>query len=139
MKTLPLIAVLLFCFLNLPCLKAQSEPNQLLMISRSTTDSIQLRWAPGSFSLWQQIRAKGLQLNRQTMMRDGKLLPLASRSQSIVIAPNLRPAPLSAFEVAGATDDHVAIGGQAIYGESFLPNGGEGPESLESMINRDTD
>lgn len=112
--------------------------NYIPMISRATPDSVQLRWAPGSPQLWRQARKQGLRLTRQTMMREGKLLPLAERQQSRVLQV-LRPAPMSAFETRGATDDYVAIGGQALYGETFLPNGGEGPESLEALINGATD
>ncbi|WP_273446700.1 fibronectin type III domain-containing protein [Neolewinella agarilytica] len=141
MGTLRLSAfLLLFCFSFQAKLVAQQQENQLAMIAHSTTDSVLLRWAPGSFQLWQQVRTKGLQLSRQTMMRDGKLLPLAERQQTTVIAQDLRPAPLAAFETAGATDDFVAIGGQAIYGESFLPQTDDADEvSLGALFNGATD
>lgn len=134
-----LLLILVICWGFSSPLIAQQE-NRLSMIANVSPDSVQLRWAPGSFALWRQIQDKGLRLSRQTVMRDGQVLPLAERQQAVVIAADLRPAPLTAFEIAGATDDFVAIGGQAIYGESFLPATDDTDDvSLGTLFNGATD
>ncbi|MEM9524992.1 MAG: hypothetical protein AAGA31_00215 [Bacteroidota bacterium] len=134
-----LLSTTLLLFLSLcTCGRAQlhaQEVYQLPMIARSTVDSIQLRWAPNSPELWRQLRRTGLRLTRQTVMRDGKLLPDAVRQQKTVLA-TISPAPVAAFEARGAADKYVAIGGQALYGESFLPQGeGDDAASLTGLLN----
>lgn len=137
MNALKLSFILLLGIFCTSPLVAQQQ-NYLSMIYRATPDSVQLRWAPGSPYLWQLVRKRGLRLSRQTVMRDGELLPLAERQQ-IRVLQVLRPAPMSAFETRGALDDYVAIGGQAIYGETFNPNGQEGGDDLSGLFNGATD
>lgn len=134
---LPLL-LLLLCG-GMTALHGQVQEH-ISMIARSTTDSVQLRWAPASPLLWRAARNQGIRLTRQTMMRDGKLLPLAERQQQRVLADNLRPQPVEAFATAGAEDDFVAIGGQALYGESFLPQTDPEDEvSLGALFNASTE
>lgn len=138
-STFGLLLTLAICYGFSGQVSAQQE-NQLAMIANASTDSIQIRWAPGSYEMWRQIREKGLRLSRQTVMRNGQMLPLAERQQAVIIAADIRPAPLATFETLGATDDFVAIGGQAIYGQSFLPSTDENDDvSLGALFNNATD
>ncbi len=129
-----LLLVLLLCTCVCAPLHAQ-ETFQLPMIAHSSLDSIQLRWAPNSPELWRHLRRAGLRLTRQTVMRDGKLLPFAERSQKTELGV-FSPAPMPDFEAAGAEDQFVAIGGQALYGETFLPQGdGEEEMGISGLLN----
>lgn len=101
-------------------LSGQDDLHQLAVIARSSLDSVQLRWAPSSPLLWRHLREHGVNVLRYTVMRDGELLSAAERAQGRQLNDTiLKPAPVAAFEQAGAADKYVAIGGQAIHGESF--------------------
>ena len=114
--------------------------NYLAVIARSYGDSVRLRWGPGNYAVWEAMLERGVTVTRYQLAKDGDLLPLSVRRVGVPVGNNPhRAAPVAAFEAAGATDDYVAIGGQAIYGESFLPaasEDGTSAEYTETLINQ---
>lgn len=114
---------------------AQSD-SSIEIIACSNIDSVQLRWAPSSPYLWSVMREQGINLTRQTVMRDGKMLPLAERREIKIMGANpILPAPFELFEEKGMNDKYIAIGAQAIYGEDFVVETGTEGDDIGSLIN----
>lgn len=142
---------LVFTLLLLPffctCVRAQIDApastlpggiGTLQLTAMSLTDSVRLRWAPTSYQLWKDLQRVGLYVERNTLMRGGKMLPLAERQQSrrLNLSP-LKPVAEVAFGNLAGRDRYVAIGGQAIYGETFRASGGATTnETYGSILNQ---
>jgi uncharacterized protein len=91
------------------------DPIQVL--SRTSADSIVLRWAPIETNYWMAANKHGYTIERYTLIRDGKSLSTPER-KLLTPAP-LKPYPESQWEVIVNNNKYVAIAAQALLGESF--------------------
>lgn len=130
--------LLAFFLLGTTLLTAQEDNTyKIPMMAQLTDGQVKLRWAPGSPMIWEAMRQSGIYVDRHTLMRDGKLLPLAERQTFVRLTPQpLRPASEEAFGSRAEEDRYVAIGGQALYGASFevTSNQGDNPD-MGALIN----
>lgn len=129
--------VLLCCCLFFALGAQEVDPNQIPMMAQLSDGQVRLRWAPTSPMVWAQMRSTGMYLDRHTVMRDGKMLPLAERQAYVRLQPQpILPASEAAFGQRAAEEQYVAIAGQAIYGASFevTSNQGENPD-MGALIN----
>ncbi|MEM1358158.1 MAG: hypothetical protein AAGF89_08165, partial [Bacteroidota bacterium] len=120
-----LVFALLLGLLPCTCVLAQNpvsvlEEDEIRVLAQSYVDSVRLRWAPTNYRMWEAMRTTGLHLERNTIMRNGEMLPLAEREQVTVLTSSpIAPLPEAAFGALAAENRYVAIGGQALYGENF--------------------
>jgi hypothetical protein len=116
----------------------ESAEDGLEMIARSFTDSVRLRWAPTNYRMWAKVRNAGLHVERNTLTRNGEMLPLAERQQiSRLTTSPITPKPEPDFGARAAENRYVAIGGQALYGESFEPGSSAGDDaSYGGILNK---
>ena len=108
---------------------AENKKPEIQVIARVQKDRILLRWAVTSPIAWKKLNKYGYSVERYTVTRDNKTL---SSPEKIVLAKNLKPAPLEEWEKLIETNDNAAILAQAIYGEEFAVTG---KDNLESIIN----
>ncbi len=132
----------LLFFLSGMALRAQGDPTyKIPMMAQLTEGQIKLRWAPGSPMIWEEMRRAGIHIDRHTLMRDGKMLPLEQRQAFVRLTEQpLWPAAEEAFGSRSEADRYVAIGGQALYGASFevTSNQGDDPD-MGALINTAVD
>jgi fibronectin type 3 domain-containing protein len=107
--------ILLVLFLSFQRVGFGQESVQL--IGRAHADSIVLRWAPTSPTAWQLLNKFGYQVERYTILRNGKMLDQPEHVKLSTQA--LVPQPLAQWEALAEKDKYVAIAAQAIYGQSF--------------------
>jgi hypothetical protein len=105
------------------------------MIGQSDGQQIKLRWAPTDWVLWESLRTAGVYLERQTIVRDGKVLPAAERLvRTRLMDTLLLPAGPGVFAVLADKDQYAAVAGQAFYGKTFNTDGGKpGASSMLSQ------
>lgn len=113
---------LVFILLGASCLPAGSQNLdtlglELKVLARTSTDSIVLRWAPADVQSWLAGNRNGYQVERFTLLRDGKLLDLPEKK-------TLTPLPIMPWEETRwasivSTDKYTAIAAQALFGDSF--------------------
>jgi uncharacterized protein len=107
------------------------------MMAQVNSGTVLLRWAPGSPMIWEQMRSAGIYIDRHTLMRDGKMLPLEQRQTFVRLTQEpLRPAPEAEFGSRAEADRYIAIGGQAIYGAGFDVTSNQGSNTeMGALIN----
>jgi hypothetical protein len=107
------------------------------VMAQLTDGEVRLRWAPGSPFIWEEIRRTGIYIDRHTLMRDGKLLPLEQRQAFVRLNEQpLRPASEEVFAGFALTEKYIAIGGQSLYGSSFDLNSNQGSNTdMGALIN----
>ncbi len=131
-----LFALLLLCVAKL--MQAQGDNSyKAMMLAQVNNQTVQLRWAPGSPMIWEEMRRVGVYIDRHTLMRDGKVLPLEQRQTFVRLTQEpLKPAPEEAFGSRSASDAYIAIGGQALYGASFDVTSNQGSNTdMGALIN----
>ncbi|MEM9931404.1 MAG: hypothetical protein AAF840_16430 [Bacteroidota bacterium] len=138
-----LILALLLGLLPCTCVLAQNPVSvipgdEIKVLAQSYSDSVRLRWAPTNYRMWEAMRTIGLHLERNTIMRDGEMLPVAEREQATVLTTSpLQPRPEADFGALAADDRYIAIGGQALYGERFDLESSEGDDgSYGGILNQ---
>jgi fibronectin type 3 domain-containing protein len=97
--------------------RADTTLRELMVLARTSPDSIVLRWAPPRASDWLKANRSGYRLERFTVLRDGKLLPTVERE--ILLPGVLLPLPLDGWEPLVPRDKYAAIAAQALHGDSF--------------------
>jgi fibronectin type 3 domain-containing protein len=86
-------------------------------IGKAHADSIVLRWAPNNPTAWQLLNNFGYQVERYTILRNGKML---DQPEYIKLSSEaLVPQPLAQWETLAEKDKYAAIAAQAIYGATF--------------------
>ena len=133
-QLLGVLTILLMCGVML----AQGDISYKIPVLAELSDGqVKLRWAPGSPMIWEEMRRTGIYVDRHTLMRDGKMLPLAERQAFVRLTVEpLRPSPEEAFGSRAETDAYIAIGGQALYGESFEVTSNQGDnQDMGALIN----
>lgn len=94
------------------------------VLARPLEKSILLRWAPGTSMAWKLGNRYGYQLERFTIMRDGKTLNQPERK--LLSLQPIKPLPLDDWEPLVEKDNYAAVAAQAIYGETFEMEGASG-------------
>jgi fibronectin type 3 domain-containing protein len=97
-------------------------------------DAILLRWAPGNSILWKQTNKYGFNVERYTMVRDGKTLPEPELKK--LTASPLKAKPLDEWEQIAQNDDYAAIIAQALYGEEFELAPGSQQSNIMTIVNK---
>lgn len=98
-------------------------PAGIQMIARPLKDSILLRWAPANYHTWDLGNRYGYKVQRFTVLRDSMFLP---KPELNILHPDaLLPLPLVKWEPL-INVRFAMIAAQAIYGESFIVDAGEG-------------
>ncbi|MBR6177803.1 MAG: hypothetical protein IKQ70_07980 [Bacteroidales bacterium] len=106
------LLLLMLCLCGYMPLLAQ---NNLNIISKTTGNTIELRWAPTNLDAWRYGNDFGYKLERITIFRDGKqLIPV----ETVVLSTALRIKSLSEWE-KHADEKYFAIAGECIFGEHY--------------------
>lgn len=110
--------------------KAQNNQKDLYMIARPLKDSIILRWAPSNYETWDLGNKYGYNIVRLTILRDSLLLE--KPEEKFLTTNALKPMVLSDWEPLVKSNRYAAIAAQAIFGETFKIEVGEGfiPENV---------
>jgi hypothetical protein len=90
-------------------------------IAKTFGDSIIIRWAPNTPMAWKLSNKDGYVVERYTLPKDQKDAKKTD-VMKVVLASNLKPAPLEQWEPVAKQSDFGAIAAQAIYGKSFNVN-----------------
>ena len=99
------LLLLMLCLCGYMPLLAQ---NNLNIISKTTGNTIELRWAPTNLDAWRYGNDFGYKLERITIFRDGKqLIPV----ETVVLSTALRIKSLSEWE-KHADEKYFAITGE---------------------------
>ena len=93
---------------------------EVKLIARSLQDSIVLRWAPTDPLTWELGNEYGYQIERYTVLRDGKVLPQAEQIKMNELP--VKPEKMENWEVL-KEDKYGMIAAQALYGETFEVDG----------------
>jgi hypothetical protein len=106
------------------------------MLARPYPDSVQLRWAPSSYELWQAGIKHGYQVERFTILTNNQLVknPQATRKVFNLI----KPWPLEKWEPYADIDKYIGIGAEAVYGEQFTVSAGKN-SSMYEIVNMATE
>jgi fibronectin type 3 domain-containing protein len=89
----------------------------IAIAARPSADSINLRWAPLSFSVWKKGNEHGYVIERYVMVRNDKVLTTPEKTVLTVIP--LKPLPEEKWEPIVKTTNYAAIAAQALYGDKF--------------------
>lgn len=126
-----IIVVFLLFFLEQSFFAQSTEAlPEVMVIARAQEDKILLRWTLNTPSSWRKGNKYGYILERYTISRDRKTL---IRPEKLIINQNFMPAPMIEWEAIMETSDMGAIMAQALWGEDFEVEGGEG---LTAIINK---
>ncbi|EZH71327.1 hypothetical protein ATO12_10775 [Aquimarina atlantica] len=111
---------------------AQSKEQlpEVKVIARAQEDRILLRWTLNTPLAWRKGNRYGYTLERYTISRDRKTLPTPEK---LIIGQKFMPVSMMEWEGIAETSDNGAIMAQALWGESFVVEGGGG---LASIINK---
>ncbi len=102
---------------------------EVKVIARAQEDRILLRWAINTPLAWRKANRYGYTLERHTVSRDRKTLP---KPEKLIIDQNFAPAPIAEWEAISETNNNAAIMAQALWGQTFVVEGGD---SFSSIIN----
>ncbi|WP_378181386.1 hypothetical protein [Aquimarina sp. SS2-1] len=126
-----IIAILMLLFgSKISFAQSEEQPPEVRVIARVQEDRILLRWTLNTPVSWRKGNRYGYTLERYTVSRDRKTL---ATPEKLIIGQNFIPAPMMEWESIAETSDNGAIMAQALYGESFVVEGGGG---FASIINK---
>ncbi|MDR3061933.1 MAG: hypothetical protein LBU57_07455 [Dysgonamonadaceae bacterium] len=113
---------------------SQNQPDSSRIILRISVSepAIKLRWAANNPILWKKCLQHGFSIERYTLSKDGKIL---EEREKTILATQIKPAPLSDWEIPANRNEYAAVIAQAIYGESFEVTGMQTTD-LQGMVNR---
>lgn len=112
-------------------LNAQTD-NRLSCVALVKNDSIMLRWAPASISLWQAGLKYGYIVKRYTIARDGVFLPDGLNNATVLTESPVKAYVEEHFEKLSYKDPRASVIQEAIFGKESLP--GTGNEDFNSFI-----
>lgn len=114
-------ALLAVCFLHTALINAQTDTpiklDPVQVLARPSADSIVLRWAPVESGFWFSANKHGYNIERYTLIRDGK--PLAQPEKKIITSTPLKPYDEQQWISIVNNNKYAAIAAQALLGESF--------------------
>jgi uncharacterized protein len=102
---------------------------QIALLASAADNSIRLRWAVTTPSLWKTANRYGYTLERYTISRSGKPLPAAEKK---LLASGVRPRPLPDWQALATREDYAAVLAQALYGNSFEVSAGSDSSSSKA-------
>lgn len=110
------------------------EKPAIAVIGSVGKQSIKLRWAPNSPSVWKYANQYGYYIERQTVTRGEEILN-PREIVRLTDAPIL-PKPMMEWESFANENDLAAIAAQALYGTDFEVEMNEGTNGMMSIINQ---
>ncbi|HAA10905.1 MAG TPA: hypothetical protein DCE41_04075 [Cytophagales bacterium] len=126
-----LLSLILMCFK----LQAQDSLVSMAGVARATPGAILLRWAPTSAESWMNHNQYGYRVEKVVVEKDSALLAFFPTPESL--GPDtLRPAPLAQWEGLALSSKYGAIAAQALYGDSFEVDFGEGDTNLFTVYQK---
>lgn len=130
-------AFLIFSFFSAHAQKNISNSTEgIKMLARPFPDSVQLRWAPTSYELWQAGIKNGYQVERYTILSGNQLVknPQTTRKVFDII----KPWPLVKWEPYADIDKYAGIAAEAVYGQQFTVSAGKS-SSMYEIVNMATE
>jgi fibronectin type 3 domain-containing protein len=122
------IAVLLFPFVGFA-----KDTVYISVRSLTKEDAVLLRWAANTPVSWQQTNKYGFNIERYTLVRDGKTLPEPEMVKLNSIP--VKAKPLNEWEDIAQRNDYAAVIAQALYGEDFEFAPNTEPNSITTIVN----
>lgn len=110
----------------------QPDSSQIILRVSVSEPAIKLRWAANNPILWKKCLQHGFSIERYTLSKDGEIL---EEREKTILATQIKPAPLSNWEIPANQNEYAAVIAQAIYGDSFEVTGMQTSE-LQGMVNR---
>lgn len=135
MKGIRYAVRMMLCSLVTASVAAQEKPVEedtipnVAVIGSVQKDRIKLRWATTTALSWRKANRYGYRLERYTVTRNGAVLP---QPEKVILSERMVPQPLEAWEKELETNDQAAIMAQALYGERFEVEAGDG---LSAIVN----
>jgi hypothetical protein len=134
---LPFVFFLFITFcLSIAPTHAQQSSSGVKLLARPYPDSVQLRWAPTNYELWQAGIKNGYVIERYTILSNKELVkqPLTTKKVFEVVKPWAK----EKFEPLMDVDKYIGIAAEAIYGENFSVNTGK-TTSMYDIVNLSTE
>lgn len=118
MKILIIKVFVLALLLSNKCLSQENTPELGITHSMVDDNNIKIRWQPHSIKLYNDIRIKGISINRKTIKLDGRFLNLGEQNESISeLCFECLPMPQEEFASHNFNDQDLA---NAVYEVWFL-------------------
>ncbi|WP_130284855.1 hypothetical protein [Aquimarina brevivitae] len=130
LKSIVLLVLILSFYSKAGNAQSTEELPEIKVIARAQEDQILLRWSLNTPISWKKGNRYGYTLERYTISRDRQTL---AQPEKVIIGQRFMPAPMMEWEMLAEESDQGAIMAQALWGESFVVEGGGG---LASVINR---
>ncbi|MDR2423363.1 MAG: hypothetical protein LBD59_01390, partial [Prevotellaceae bacterium] len=109
----------------------ESDSAYLSLRANVQQNTVLLRWAASSTTLWLHTNKYGFDIERYTLVRDGKVLD-APEIKKLNSTP-VKAKPLDEWETIAGSNDYAAIIAQALYGEDFTLSTGD-PVSISTIV-----
>ena len=129
------IGIAIFWILS-PLASAQNNKDELRLLARPMPDSILLRWAPVTYQLWLSGNNHGYMVSRTLILKDGEFTD--NPVPELLTEKPLKPAPLEMWEQPAEHNDYAGVAAQAIYGDDFEVDAGEG-SGMVKILNQATE
>jgi hypothetical protein len=125
-----------FMFFLFAPIKAQETAGGVKVLARPYPDSIQLRWAPTSYELWQAGLKNGYIIERYTILSKKELVKQSLATKKVFDV--VKPWPRAQWEPLVDTNKYVGIAAEAIFGENFTVNTGK-TGTMYDIVNLSTE
>lgn len=112
---------------------AKPQAGKISVIGRAYKDSILIRWVGSTPSAWKNCNRYGVRVERYTIYRDGKALPMNQRDKRILVE-KLLPWPEQQWEALADKSDVALAASIALYGSSIEVEP-KGKSDILSMVN----
>lgn len=99
------------------CLSQESQKHEIRLLARAMPDSVILRWAPTTYTLWQAGNINGYKVTRTLLYKNGQLV-LGNAPQLLTKQP-LKPVDLASWELLADRVEVAGVAAQAIYGDDL--------------------
>jgi fibronectin type 3 domain-containing protein len=110
----------------------------MLLLARAKPNQILLRWAPSSPLCWKKANQYGYVLERWTVTRNGKLLPVPEKQ--MLAGEVMKPRPLADWEGMMDTSNYAVVLAQAIYADTFqVSTANKSASSKFTNLNKEED
>ncbi|WP_074409508.1 hypothetical protein [Aquimarina megaterium] len=129
-KKIGIVIIILLFVQKFSFAQSKEQLPEVKVIARTQEDRILLRWTLNTPIAWRKGNRYGYTLERYTISRDRKTLPTPEK---LIIGQKFMPVSMMEWEGIAESSDNGAIMAQALWGESFVVEGGAG---LASIINR---
>ncbi|NMH85949.1 fibronectin type III domain-containing protein [Flavivirga algicola] len=133
--------IILFLFLAGFCLKSSyaqqpigDDTPAIMVRARVINNTVKLRWAPNTPTLWKYANQYGYYIERHTILR-GDVILEPREIKRLNNAP-IKPRPMMEWESFTEQNDMAAIAAQALYGEDFEVDMQEGGNPMMQILNQ---